>query len=144
MWVDRPYSPEGLPSQDPIYHVNNTVAITVRDLDQVGTTLGAAIDAGANSVNGITFNISEPDELRSDARQAATEDALAKAQELATLQGVEIGDVVTVSEVIGGTGPIFDSSQVAFAEGIGGGGVGPISPGEVEIVVRLQVTYQIK
>jgi uncharacterized protein YggE len=106
----------------------------------VTTVLGAAIEAGANNVNSVNFNLSDPEQLLSEARSLAVENAHTKAEELAALNGVEIGEVVSVSEVIGGVTPVFNEFSAA---GIGGGG-GPLLPGDVEVSVRLQVTYAIQ
>jgi hypothetical protein len=142
VWVERPYSPEGTPSTEALYHVSNTVNVTIRDLSKVATTLGAAIEAGANSVNSVTFSVADPSELEIQARQQAIEKALAKAQELAGLNNVTLGEVVSVSEMAPGAIPLYDAAR--YAQGVGGGGVGPISPGEVEVSVQLEVAYAIQ
>ena len=103
VWTERPYGPEG-PSDEVLYHVSNQVAVTIRDLDTVGTVLDAAIEAGANNIYGVTFSLDDPSQVESKAREKAVADAQAKARELATLNDVEVGDVVSVSEVIGGRG----------------------------------------
>jgi uncharacterized protein YggE len=141
VWVERPYGPDGLPGSEVYYHVNNSLSVTVRNLDNVSTVLGLIIDAGANNINGVEFNVSNRNELQSEARSAAVDNARAKALELADLQGVTVGEVVTISEVVE-TGGFVE--QAAYAQGVGGGGVGPISPGEVEVSVRLQVSYEIE
>ncbi len=144
IWLERPYAgPDvGAGSGEATYHVNNNVSVTVRNLDNLTDILGAVLDAGANTVNSIDFNVADPSGLRSEARQRAIDDALATAQELAELNGVEIGEVVSVSEVV--TPGLFPVAVGAYAQGVGGGGVGPISPGEVEISTQLQVTYAIQ
>ena len=143
IWVERPYGgPEGSQPSEPIYHVNNTVMVTVRDLNKITDVLGAVLDAGANTVNSIDFNVVDPSQLQAEAREKAVADALATAQELAGLAGVEVGEVVSVSEVVT-AGIIPVSEAAAYAQGVGGG-VGPISPGEVEVSTQLQVTYAIQ
>lgn len=148
VWVERPYGSEGpIMDQAPIYHVNNTVNVTIRDLDTVGTILDAAIEAGANNIYGVTFSIADPKPLQTEAREKAVADALAKAEELAGLNQVQLGEVVSVSEVIGGgpSGYYPGFARVPVApEGMGGGGGGPISPGELEMAAQLQVTYAIE
>ena len=143
VWVERPFNTDRQTVVEPIYHVNNNVTVTVRDLEKVATTLSAAIEAGANNVNSVNFNIADPEQLRSEARQKAVDDGLATARELADLNGVEVGDVISISEVIGSR-PFFGGAEIALAQGVGGGGAGPISPGEVEVTVQLQVTYELK
>ena len=100
IWVERPYNPDGSQSTEVIYHVSNTVQVTIRDLSKVTTTLGAAIEAGANTINSVNFNLADPSELEVQARQEAVENAKATAEELATLNGVTLGQVTNVSEVI--------------------------------------------
>jgi uncharacterized protein YggE len=140
VWVERPYGQQGGPSGDTIYHVSNSVNVTVRDLDNVANILSQAIEAGANNINSINFSIADPTPLRSEARQQAVSNAEAKAAELAGLNGVEVSEVVRISEVVGGAVPF----EFAAAAGVGGGGAGPISPGEVEVSAQLQITYAIK
>ena len=140
VWVERPYSPDGGSTGQPLYHVSNSVNVTVRELGNVANILGKAIEAGANNINSINFDIADPTPLKSEARQKAVANAEAKAAELAGLNGVEVGEVVSISEVVGGAVPI----PYAAAAGIGGGGAGPISPGEVEVSTQLQLTYALK
>jgi uncharacterized protein YggE len=149
VWVERPYGPDGpAPDRAPIYHVSNSVSVTIRDLDKVGSVLDAAIEAGANNIYGVTFSLVDPTPLMAQAREKAVADAQAKAQDLAELNGVNLGDVVSVSEVIGsgtsgGYYPGFGRLAVA-AQGMGGGGGGPISPGELQMISQLQITYAIQ
>jgi hypothetical protein len=146
VWVERPYGPEG-PTDTTLYHVGNSMMVTIRDLDKVGSILDAAIEAGANNIYGVTFSMADPNALKGEAREKAVSDALAKAQELAELNQVELGTVISVSEVIGGNGGYYPGGYGPFfgqAVGLGGGGGGPIVPGELNLTVQLQVTYAIE
>lgn len=59
--------------------------------------------------------------------------------ELADLNAVNLGEVLQISEVIGGPFPVIGMPMVEeYAVG-----VGPISPGELELSVQMQVTYAI-
>jgi hypothetical protein len=140
IYVDRPYSPDGAPVQGN-YQVNNNLQVTIRNLDKISEILGAAVEAGVNSVNSVTFNLSDPSTLQAEGRQKAVDDAVATAEELAQLNGVSVGEVVSVSEVVQATP--FYAAEFAVAQGVGGGGVGPITPGDVNITVQLQITYAI-
>ena len=137
LYVERPFNPEGT-ATEPIYQVSNTVEVTIRDLEQVTTILGAAIEAGANNINSVTFDVTDPAPLHSEARQQAIEDAKATAEELAQLNGVTLGDVSSVSEIVQAY-PVFEAASV----GIGGGVAGPITPGNVNITTQLEVVYPI-
>jgi uncharacterized protein YggE len=143
VWVERPYV-EGVPSDKVIYHVSNNVTVTIRDLEKVGPALDAAIEAGANNIYGVTFSVADPSRLMSEARDKATQDALAKAGALAKLNQVTLGDLISVSEVIAQGGFYAAGLPRAAAEGLGGGGGGPITPGQLEVSVQLQATYSIQ
>jgi uncharacterized protein YggE len=118
------------------YVVSNMVQVTVRDVEKAGGVLDAVVQAGANQVYGVTFTVADESTWQSQARADAMADARSRAQELAELAGVELGQVVSVSEVIGG-------GQVAMAveRGLGGGG---IAPGELELGTQIQVTFAIQ
>ena len=144
VWTERPYGPEG-PADELLYHVSNQMAVTIRDLETVETVLGSAIAAGANNIYGVTFSLADPSQVESGARKEAVADAQAKAQELAALNDVEVGDVVSVSEVVGGGGGYYAGGirESAVASGMGGGG-GPIAPGELELTLQLQIVYTVQ
>lgn len=143
VWADTGYGPDRRPDEEVTYRVNNNVSVVVRDLDSLGTVLDAAIEAGANTIHGISFGLAEPEKLESQARELAVENALAKAQELAKLHGLAVGPVVSVSEVI--SGGYMASNFMRLASDMGyGGGAGPVNPGELELSMQLQVVYAIR
>jgi uncharacterized protein YggE len=145
VWTERPYGPEGPSSDELLYHVSNQVAVTIRDLETVGTVLDAAIEAGANNIYGVTFSLADPSQVESAAREKAVADAQTKAQELAALNDVKLGDVVSVSEVVGGGGGYYAGGirEAAVTAGLGGGG-GPIAPGELELTLQLEIVYTVQ
>ena len=125
------------------WQANNQVNVTVRDIDSVGSVVDAAVDAGANQVNGISFRVEDPTEAEMLARTAAVEDAEAKATQLAADAGVEITGVISISES-GGQQPqpiYMARSEMAFASDAGAST--PVLPGEVELSVRVHITYEI-
>jgi uncharacterized protein YggE len=137
------FGPDGpLADGDVRYHVTNNVMVTIRDLDSVGTVLDAAIEAGANNIYGIQFDLDDPGVAEADARSAAIEDAKAKATELAELAGLSLGQVVSVSEVVGGNGGYYAGNFAEQARAMGGGGT-PVTPGQLDLVMQLQVIYSI-
>jgi uncharacterized protein YggE len=118
------------------YVVSNIVQVTVRDVEKAGGVLDAVVQAGANQVYGVTFTVADESTWQSRARADAMADAKSRAQELAGLAGVELGQVVSVSEVIGGM-----QVPVASERGLGGGG---IAPGELELGTQIQVSFAIQ
>ena len=125
------------------YQVNNQVFLTVRDVAKLGDVLDKAVAAGATNIYGVNLSVADTSKLEADARAKAIADAKSRAESLARLSGVAVGDVLGVSEIIGGSGPLYEGARTSAAAGLGGGG-GPIQPGELEVNMSVQVTFAIK
>jgi uncharacterized protein len=121
--------------------VENTVYVTVRELEDLGDLLDAAVGRGANSIYGIQFDVEEKDGAISEARQAAVENAHAQAQELASAAGVRLGQIQSISTISTYPGPIFDGRGVAAEQAAAGV---PISPGQLIITAEVSVVYEIQ
>lgn len=143
IWPMDKYDPStGTPTGEKTYSVDNTVYVTVRDLDSLGDLLDTVIQAGANTVQSIQFDVADKDTALATARTDAVKDAAAKANELAAAAGVELGELQSVSYLTSPSYPVFD--------GRGGGGESavastvPIQPGQLTFSVTVNVTYAIK
>ena len=123
------------------YLVQNTVHVTVRDLEQLGSLLDAAFEAGANTINNITFDVADRTEAVSRARLAAVENARRQADELAEASGVSIGDVQTISYY--DSTPAVVEYMTVRLETDSAGGV-PIQSGSMEIRTTVTIVYGIK
>ncbi len=145
LWVETVYDPErGVPTDEVIYHISHHVQATLRDTDQVGQLLAAVVEAGANSIPGVSFTVENPEALMKQARQQALEDAAARAQHMAEGLGISLGKPVLVMETSGGY-------PIPMERGIGGGGLGmvevaapSISPGTFSVSVSVQIAYEIR
>jgi uncharacterized protein YggE len=126
------------------YVVDNSVLVKLRDMDEVGDVIDAVTEAGANNVYGIQFTFDDPSALREEARADAMGEALKKAEALAQLAGVDLGRPRYVSESFAQTPLLYGEQAYASQAGIGGGGVAPVSPGQREVYVQVQVTYDIR
>jgi hypothetical protein len=58
----------------------------------------AALEAGATSVDGVEFSVTNLRQLRDEARELAVRAALEKASAMAAAAGVRLGDVTSISE----------------------------------------------
>lgn len=140
--ISTNYGPEkGEPSPDQ-YRVSNMVQVKVRDVDQVGAVLDGVIEAGANQVYGVNFTVEEPEALEDQARAKAVEDAARRAEALAELANLKVGQVLTISEVTT-SGPVLGGGLV-YGRGAAAESGTPVSPGEVEVAYQVQVTYAIQ
>lgn len=134
------YPKEGQPPSVTGYRVNNMVGVRVRDLDKLGGVLDQLVTAGANQMNGITFDVSKAETLKDDARKAAMENAKRRAQLLATAAGAEVGEVLQISEETSHQGPrpVVFAKRAAMAESV------PVERGEQELEARVTVTWKLK
>lgn len=138
------YGAGGPPSEDEVqYRVSNSVTVIIRDLDKVGEVLDASIKAGANNIFGVEFLLDDATEVRSQARKVAVENARATAAELAALNGAQVGEVLSISEVVGGAGGFYNNSISNYQIGMGGAERTPIQPGQLRLTMQLQITYEL-
>ncbi|MBN2147692.1 MAG: SIMPL domain-containing protein [Anaerolineales bacterium] len=122
--------------------VDNTVYVTLRNLDAIGDTLDAVVQAGANSVYGISFDVEDKESALADARIQAVANARSQAEALAAAAGIELGPVYSISYYGGYPTPVYDYKMTADAA-YGGGSV-PVSPGQMTLTVDVSVVYEIK
>jgi uncharacterized protein YggE len=122
--------------------VDNTVYVTVRDLDGLGDLLDDTIAAGANSINSIQFDVADKTDAVKESRTKAVENAKVQAQELADAAGITLGEIQNIS--------FYDNSPYPVFDGKGGGGgyaaesAVAIQPGQLTISVSVNITYGIK
>ena len=141
IWSNPQYDPSGQITGT-TYSVDNTVNVTVRDLEKLGDLLDAAVSAGANNIYSIQCDVEDKAEATKEARAQAVEDAKVEAQELADVAGVKLVNIENIS--------YYESSPTPYFEGKGGGGgdvasaAVPIQPGQLAISVTVNVTYSIK
>ncbi len=121
------------------YWANNSVRVIIRDLDGAGRVLQAAIDAGANTVNGLSFTVSNADALRQQARTLAVADARSKAETLAEAAGARLGDVKSIREQSGSI-PVFARAEFEADSGV----AVPIEPGELSVTAQVEVVFELR
>ncbi len=127
------------------FTVNNTVSVTVRDLSKLGSLLDAAIKAGANNINSISFDLADKTAAMTQARQKAMDGAKSLSTEIAKTAGLSLGEIQTVTFSENGFTPYYGL-------GLGGGGgsgapaaqAAPINPGQIQVTATVTVTYFVK
>ena len=94
------------------YTASNTTRVTTTDLTQIGLLIDAANQAGANSVDGLSFGLQNPEPLVEQALTLATKQATAHAAAIAAGLGGKPGAVLSAQEgssyspvVAGGASP---------------------------------------
>jgi uncharacterized protein len=116
------------------YVASNMLNVRVRDLTALGTILDAAVSDGANTMNGITFGLSEPNPVMNEARTRAVADATSRATVLATAAGATLGPIVSISEgsTFPGPAPMFRTQDASV----------PVETGELAMTALVIVTFE--
>jgi uncharacterized protein YggE len=124
------------------YQVTNTVTVKVREVENTGRVIDVVAASGGDltRINSISFTIDDPSDYYEDARIEAVADAAAKAKQLADAAGVKLGKPTYITESSYIPGPIY--RDVAASEATPSPTT-PISPGEMEITVNVQIGYAI-
>lgn len=116
---------------------SNMLTVRVRALDSLGAVLDASVADGANTLNGLTFGLANPDPVLDEARKEAVANARAKAELLAEAAGVKLGKVVSISETAGYQPPMPMFRQDAASA------APPVQGGELGMTATVTIFYSI-
>ncbi|MBI4297525.1 MAG: SIMPL domain-containing protein [Chloroflexi bacterium] len=128
------------------YLVSNNVTTKVRNLDALGSLIDKMVEAGGDliRVQGISFTVEEPVRYQNQAREAAVKDAMATAQQFAALTGVSLGKPIYIAQV-GGVSPVIkEFSRMEVGIATTPAPTTPISAGELDVQVQVQIVFDIK
>ena len=120
------------------YQVTNQLTVHVKDLAKLAAVVDDSVSAGATTINGISFRVSDQTAAEAQARTAAVQDARARADALAAAAGVTITGVASISET-SFTPPIWYGQPAQD----GAGTPTPIIPGMSAISIDISVVYTI-
>lgn len=127
------------------YTVTNLVQVTVRNLDIVGDVIDVAADAGANQINGISFELSDAqrEELKTNAYIAALTDAKDKGDVIADTLGLSITGVQSVTEYSYTPVRNYDYDKAVAGEDSSSQGYvsTPIVSGELSVTVSVHIVF---
>jgi uncharacterized protein YggE len=134
------YDDEGMTLAPIGFEASNTVTVTLLDLDSLGAVLDSVARDGANSFSGFRFGLIDPQPVQDRARETAVQDARRKAELYARAAGVSLGDVVLITEELGGgtsiQAPMMEMSAARS-------GAVPIAQGEVSQSARVKIIFQL-
>ncbi len=125
------------------YRATNTVSVELGDLTRVGPVVDAAIDAGANRIEGVEFGLDDDSEARRLALVAAVEDARAKAETITRTLGVGLGPVIEIID------HGISAPPIPFGYREAGGPMAmdvstPVATGQISVSGSLMIRYRIE
>lgn len=94
------------------YSASSSLAVRVTDMGRVGEVIDLAFSAGANTLDGVTFSVSDESAARAESLKAAVADAKEKAAVLAEAAGLGEIEIQSIQE---GNVYSFDSGVNNFS-----------------------------
>ena len=123
------------------YQASNQITVKTRNLDRTGPLIDSMIRAGVNTINGVNFQVSNPEVAQDSARMEAIEKAKVKARMMAQAAGVELGRLLSIKEG-SSPGPIaYNEVVVSASRSIDA--APPTAPGQREIGATVTLSYAI-
>jgi uncharacterized protein YggE len=119
------------------YRAINIMQLRIRNLHAVALILDTAVAAGANTVRGLVLTVSDPSGAQATARALAMRNAAARARELAQAAGVDLGDLISLSE-----GMTPQAGRIAATAAVSGAMLAE-QPAPLEIVATVTAHYRV-
>jgi hypothetical protein len=126
------------------YRASNTLNVRTKKLDMAGKLIQAANDAGANSIDSISFDLADPRTHRAEAIAAAAANARSDAAALAQAADLRLVRIIGISLDDAGWQPpvpLMAAGRMAMAETAMA--APPIEPGEIVVRAAVSLVYEV-
>ena len=130
------YNRDGQPPRIVGFVASSNLRLTVDALEDLGSLLDAVVDAGVTQINQIRFDVANPEPFLEQARIKAVQNGRAKAETYAGAAGVNLGQLVELSEAGGVSAPIMMEASMARDAGV------PIAPGQITFSASVTMRYE--
>lgn len=125
--------------------VSQTVEVKVRDTEKAGEILSEIGQQEVSNVSSLRFSIDDEDVLKTEARELAINEAMEKAEKLATQLGVKIEGVVSFHEDQGYDYPMGMGGDASYrSEAVMMDSAPELPSGENAVTTRVSITFEIK
>jgi uncharacterized protein YggE len=126
------------------YTLEQDVQVKIRDFTKIGDVLSQATAKGANLAGDLQFTIDNPEQFKEQARAKAIAQAKANAQNLAKESGVRLGKLINVYENSNSYSTVYNSAKAMGGAMPEVASVPTVQPGQQEIDVTINLTYQVR
>ncbi len=124
------------------YTASNTVRVAIRDLSQLRKLIEAATQAGASSINRLTFDLKDEKAARARALEQAAGQAQSGAEALAASLKLRIGKLIRIEEVQPVViSPAREVEVSALQEAVPNQAA--IAPGTIQIHASVNLVYAV-
>ena len=142
VYPEMRYDKDGASPHVVAYVVTNTVRAETKRPEQAGAIVDAAITAGANVINSLSFYASSIDEARRQAISAAVTSARADAEAMARAAGGTLGALLELSTG-GPTIPPRPMYEARSSKAMGAEST-PINPGQQTVTVFVTARWRFE
>ncbi len=122
------------------WQVNNTIEVTLREVDKANQFADLLAKSGANNVYGPNFRMDDTNQVEKGLYDAAIKDAKEKAESIAKASGRKLGEVLSVND--SGTSVNYPVYSMRADSGMGGGAVS--EAGSSTVYKNLTVVFELK
>lgn len=126
------------------YTASHTLNITTNNLDLIGPMIDAALSAGANQLQGVSFSVKDSDEAYSQALKLAVEKAREKAEVLADATGAKLGALDELTEGASYNYNPYPVAKYAAADGAENATPTEVDTGMVTITATVTAVYEVE
>ncbi len=122
------------------YRASNVVSVQLDDLSRIGPVVDAGITAGANELQGVSFDLKDSATARNAALTAAVNDAREQADTIAGALGMRLDGLqtlVTNASFSGPPQPFAMARRAALEVST------PVQPGELDVSSNVTATYYV-
>jgi uncharacterized protein len=134
---------ENLPPRLTGYQVSNQVTVTSHDMDRVGQLVDATVNAGADTVSGVSFGLDDSTAAENDARVKAVQALQAKADLYARATGYHVVRLVSLNEGSSYAAPPPMPPSVMMMAKAERDVSTPVSAGETRVRVDVSAVYEL-
>jgi uncharacterized protein len=143
--LDQRVENRGKPNEQRTFVATNSVQVKIHDLAAIGGVIDAAVQAGADSVNDIRFELSDPNTIRTDALTQAVKGARTKVNTLAAAADADVRGVVSINEESFRQPvyrAVYDQAALPFAAA-GAPSTPVVTPDSLQVSVTVTVVWEI-
>ena len=135
------------------YIVEESIAVTLKDVSKFEPLLSAVLEAGANHIHQVEFMTTELRKYWDQARALAAKAAIEKANDLVAGAGLKIvGKPISVSSDSYGGGSWYgrlnrggvNAAQNVYQTGDGGSTEGTVALGEISVTASVSMNFRME
>lgn len=126
------------------YRAVRAVDVTVRQLDKLNDLLDGALKAGLNDIRAVALGVTDPEQYKDKARQAAIDDAIHQAQMLAKGFHATLGPVYSIRYHVSNYQPAPMARMMMKADAAPASAQDTYDQQTIQFADQVDVVYQLK